>query len=76
MESVKKLLGLMLFAGLALSGTAQQLLTLDSCRAMALRNNKQMGVSKLKQEVAHNLRKSARTKRSLDQLSILLILST
>lgn len=62
MESVKKLLGLMLFAGLALSGTAQQLLTLDSCRAMALRNNKQMGVSKLKQEVAHNLRKSARTK--------------
>lgn len=41
---------------------AQQLLSLDSCRAMALRNNKQMGVSQLKQEVAANLRKSARTK--------------
>ena len=41
---------------------AQHLLSLDSCRAMALRNNKQMGVSQLKQEVATNLRKSARTK--------------
>jgi outer membrane protein TolC len=41
---------------------AQQLLCLDSCRAMALRNNKQLGVSQLKQDVAANLRKSARTK--------------
>lgn len=41
---------------------AQQLLTLDSCRAMALRNNKQMSVSRVKQEVATNLRKAARTK--------------
>ena len=38
-----------------------RLLTLDSCRAMALRNNKQMGVAKMKQEVNANLRKSART---------------
>ena len=42
--------------------SAQRLLTLDSCRAMALRNNKQMSVSKAKQDVAANLRKSARTK--------------
>ena len=41
---------------------AQQMLTLDSCRAMALRNNKQLGISKVKQDVAANLRKSARTK--------------
>ena len=41
---------------------AQQLLSLDSCRAMALRNNKQLGISRVKQEVAANLRKSARTK--------------
>ena len=41
---------------------AQRLLTLDSCRVMALRNNKQMGVSKVKQEIATNIRKSARTK--------------
>ena len=40
---------------------AQRMLTLDSCRAMALRNNKQMGVARMKQEVSTNLRKSART---------------
>ena len=41
---------------------AQRVLTLDSCRAMALRNNKQMSVQRVKQEVAKNIRKSARTK--------------
>lgn len=41
---------------------AQRLLTLDSCRAMALRNNKQLSVSKVKEGIAINLRKSARTK--------------
>ena len=41
---------------------AQTLLSLDSCRAMALRNNKQMGVQQLKQDIAANLKKSARTK--------------
>ena len=41
---------------------AQTILSLDSCRAMALRNNKQMGVQQLKQDIAVNLRKSARTK--------------
>ena len=42
------------------SGT--RILSLDSCRQMALRNNKQLGISKLKQDVAENARKSARTK--------------
>ncbi len=41
---------------------AQQLLTLDSCRALALRNNKQINISRLKQDVAENVKKSARTK--------------
>ena len=41
---------------------AQRVLSLDSCRAMALRNNKQMSVQRVKKEVAKNLRKSARTK--------------
>lgn len=41
---------------------AQQLLSLDSCRAMALRNNKQISVSRLKQDVAHYTRKAAKTK--------------
>ena len=53
---------LCLFILLPLSAEAQRLLTLDSCRAMALRNNKQISVSKAKQEVAANLRKSARAK--------------
>ena len=44
-----------------LTADAQRILTLDSCRAMALRNNKQMGAAKMKQEVNANLRKSART---------------
>ena len=38
-----------------------RLLTLDSCRAMALRNNKQLGAAKMKLEVNANQRKSART---------------
>ena len=41
---------------------AQRVLSLDSCRAMALRGNKQLAVARLKQDVATNLRKSARTK--------------
>ena len=41
---------------------AQRVLSLDSCRQMALRNNKQLGISRLKQNVAANIRKSARTK--------------
>ncbi len=50
--------------------TAQQLLTLDSCRALALRNNKQLSIARVKQEVATNMRKSARTKY-LPHVSIL-----
>ena len=46
---------------LPMTGGAQRLLSLDSCRAMALRNNKQMGVAKTKQEVAAHRRMSART---------------
>ena len=39
-----------------------QTLTLDSCRAMALRNNRQLAVGKVQQDIADNIRKSARTK--------------
>ena len=44
------------------AGAQAQTLSLDSCRAMALRNNKQLNASKLKKDVAYNLKKSARTK--------------
>ena len=46
----------------ALPVGAQKILSLDSCRQMALRNNKQMGVARVKQDMAHNMRRSARTK--------------
>ena len=63
-KEIGKLIGLSFFI-VHLSFTtaeAQQVLSLDSCRAMALRNNKQLGVAELKKDVAQNLRKSARTK--------------
>ena len=50
-----------MLAGAAAPISAQRLLTLDSCRAMALRNNKQLSISKVKQDIAANLRRSART---------------
>lgn len=55
-------LTLCLLALLPLTATGQRLLTLDSCRAMALCNNKQMRVAAVKQEMAANVRKAARTK--------------
>ena len=62
MMNKKIALGLWLLALGFLPAGAQRVLSLDSCRQMALLNNKQLGVSKLKQEVAANMRKSARTK--------------
>lgn len=44
------------------TSNAQRVLNLDSCRRMALQNNKQLSISKLKQNVAANMKKSARTK--------------
>ncbi len=46
----------------AMSVSAQRFLTLDSCRAMALHDNKQMQIAGVKQEVAADVRCSARTK--------------
>ena len=42
------------------SAWAGQVLTLDDCRTMALNNNKQMQVSRVKQSIAANMRRSAR----------------
>lgn len=41
---------------------SQRVLSLDSCRALAIRNNKQLNMSRLGKEVAMNIRKAARTK--------------
>ncbi len=46
----------------AVPAGAQRTLSLDSCRALAVENNKQLKVARLKQEVALNTRKAARTK--------------
>lgn len=54
-------IGLGLFMLPAMQGNAQRFLTLDSCRAMALRNNKQISVAKMKQVANAYKRKSART---------------
>lgn len=59
---MNRLIGLILLSCAVHSVEAQRVLSLDSCRAMALRNNKQMSVQRVKQEVAKNIRKSARTK--------------
>ena len=59
---MKRLIGLILLSSVVYTVEAQHVLSLDSCRAMALRNNKQMSVQRVKQEVAKNIRKSARAK--------------
>lgn len=51
-----------LLSGCVLAVHGQTVLTLDSCRTLALRNNKQINVSRLSKEVAMNTRKAARTK--------------
>ena len=58
---MKKLLFFVIFIGATLPNAAQRTLSLDSCRALALRNNKQLNISKLRQDVARNTRKAAKT---------------
>ena len=59
---MKKIVTVCLLLSTLLPIQAQSVLSLDSCRAMALRNNKQINASRLKKDIAYNLKKSARTK--------------
>ncbi len=59
---MKHLLGFAILVCLGPSAQAQRVLSLDSCRALALRNNKELSVSRIRQDIATQLRKSARTK--------------
>lgn len=59
---MNRLYTIFVLMGALLPAHAQTTLSLDSCRAMALRNNKQLNVAKLQQDVARNMRKSMRTK--------------
>lgn len=58
---MRKVLGLFLLYGAILPVEAR-ILSLDSCRALALANNKQISISNMQRGVATELRKSARTK--------------
>lgn len=57
----KKYFCLCILLACLLPANAQRVLTLDSCRAMALRNNKQLNAAKLQKDVTYNARKAART---------------
>ncbi len=59
---MRYLAALFLMSFPVLEVAAGQPVGIDSCRAMALRNNKQMSISEVKQDMARNIRKSARTK--------------
>ena len=58
---MKKTLVMFLLVACGVPAMAQQLLSLDSCRAMAIRNNKQMGITQQKKVMAHYTTKAART---------------
>lgn len=58
---MKKILGFILFIGTSLGTTAQNVLSLDSCRALALTNNKELHISAEKISVAHYEKKAAFT---------------
>lgn len=59
---MRKVVCFVLLLGAVTACPAQRVLTLDSCRALALRNNKQINVARLSKDVALNVRKAARTK--------------
>ena len=61
-ESLHSGIILLSFLAVALPSLGQRILSLDSCRAMALRNNKQLNIARLKQDVARDTRKAIRTK--------------
>ena len=58
---MKKILNLVLLLTLALVSHAQRVLTLDSCRALALANNKELRMSQEKVKAAHYEQKAAFT---------------
>ena len=62
MKRLNRCISLIWLVAVAMSVSAQRFLTLDSCRAMALHDNKQMQIAGVKQEVAADVRCSASTK--------------
>ena len=58
---MKRFTSLLLLRGATLSSYAQQIFTLDSCRALALANNKALRISQEKVNAAHYEKKAAFT---------------
>lgn len=58
---MKRITSLLLLLGATLSSYAQQVLTLDSCRSLALANNKELRISQEKVNAAHYEKKAAFT---------------
>ena len=59
---MKKLLLIVLLAGMTTWGQAQRVLSLDSCRTMALEGNKSLEATRLGQNIARDVKKAVRTK--------------
>ncbi len=59
---MRRILSIILLSSAILPLSAQQVLTLDSCRSMALGNNKSLTVAKVERDMTTQMRKSARTK--------------
>ena len=58
---MKRILSFILLFGLVLNGYAQRILNLDSCRALALANNKELRIAQEKINAAHYQQKAAFT---------------
>ena len=58
---MKRILSLIVFTGIAIGSYAQKVLTLDSCRTLALANNKELRISQEKINAARYQKKAAFT---------------
>ena len=58
---MRRTLIILFLTSCAMTAAAQQQLSLDSCRALAIRNNKQLGIATLKKDAAHYAVKAAKT---------------
>ena len=60
-QAMKRFLSLFLLSGIALGGYSQRVLNIDSCRALALENNKELRIAQEKINAAHYQNKAAFT---------------
>ena len=50
---MKRFLSLILLAGITINGFSQRILSLDSCRNLAIQNNKELRIAQEKINAAH-----------------------